>query len=94
MASSNNKSMWKSLVNLVAFVALTLIGVALFLGYVIKANKISQPFLTLAEVLGYLIVAFYALIFVLEKRRSSRQLIIYTVIWVVAVTLIVVFKIL
>jgi len=86
--------MWKRFANLVAFVALALIGTALFLGYVIQANNISRPFLQLAEILAYMIVAFYALMYAIEKRRTTMNLVVHLVIWGIATTLVVVFMIL
>ena len=84
---------WSALVNLLAFVALTLVGIALLLGRVLSGD-ISSAFRTIAEVLAYVVVAFYALFWAIERRRSTVSFIVHLVIWAVAVTLIVVFMIL
>ena len=97
MASSRKTVEWGRLFNLVAFISLTLVGTALLLGEVLSGD-ISNAFYTIAEVLAYIVVAFYALMWAIERRntrsRSNTSFIIHLVIWGIAVTLIVVFMIL
>lgn len=89
-------SFWKKFFNLLAFIALTMIGLALLIAYIFKSSSsISGPLRQIAEILSYLVVAFYAFFFALgTTRRSNKTLITLMSIWIVSVVLIIVFIIL
>lgn len=83
---------WGRLFNLVAFVALVMVGIVLLLGRVLSGNIVGALY-TIAEVMAYIVVAFYALVFAVEQRRNTVSMVIHLVVWAIAVTLIVVFMI-
>ena len=93
MASNTNSNSgainWRWIFSFVSFVAITIIGFALLLGLIIgKSNSVSVSLMTIAEVLAYIVVAFYAFAFAWRKR--GRNQVIYLSIWLAAVILIVV----
>ena len=85
---------WARLMNLGAFVALTLIGVSLLLSWAFTSSQLTNAFMYIAQVLAYVIVAFYALVFAIERRRSQASFITCLVLWTISVVLIVIFLIL
>ena len=89
---AQGRSIWKNFFNLIAFVALAMIGVALAFAYIFKANGVSGPLLKIAEILAYIVVAFYAFFYVWGRRRGI-SLLVHIIVWAAAVTLIVVFVI-
>ena len=81
---SNKSFSWRSIINMVAFVAICCIGVSLLVGQ-IGANEIASAFDKVAQILAYLITAIASFSFVISKRHWA-----YYVVWPVAVTLIIV----
>jgi len=84
---------WGRFVNLLAFIALTLLGIILLLGHVLSGSIVGSMH-TIAQVLAYVVVAVYALFWAIDRRRNTASLVIHLIIWAVAITLIVVFMIL
>lgn len=85
---SNKTTSNKSLMGLVAFIAVFCIGVSLLIG-LLKLNGISGAFSQVAQILAYIITAIIAFNFVKTKRHWA----IWTI-WTVSVVLIVVVMIL
>ena len=81
---------FKSFINLLAFVALVFIGLSLVLGLIFKdTGSIAVAFNTIAQVLSYMLVAYFSFLYVRTKRHWA-----YYVAWAVAITLIVVIVVL
>ena len=78
---------WRSLLNLIAYVAIVCIGVALLVGK-IGGTSIAGAFHKVAEILAYLVTAVSAFYF--ARTRSHWA---YYLIWVICVVLIVVLMI-
>lgn len=74
---------WRGFMNLVAFIAMCCIGVALVFGKIFPS--VASAFDTVATILGYLITAVSAFYFVRYKRNT-----VYYIVWAVIVILIVV----
>lgn len=81
---SNKTWGWKSILNLVAFVAICCIGVSLLVGK-IGANSVAGAFNSVAQILAYTITAIAAFNFAVTKRHWA-----YYLVWVVCVVLIIV----
>jgi len=84
MAKNTSSWNWRSVLNLVAYVAIFCIGVSLLIGR-IGVGSISGAFRTVAEILAYLVTAVSAFYYAVSRRHWA-----YYLIWVVCVTLIVV----
>lgn len=84
MAKSTQKWSWRSFLNLVAYVAIFCIGIALLIGR-IGGNSIASAFRTVAEILAYFVTAFSAFYFAVSRRHWA-----YYLIWVICVVLIIV----
>jgi len=81
---------WKKTFNLVAYVSLVFIGVAVLLSALVPS--VSQAFLTIALFLAVTVVAFYAFFFAYRggsdsKGKWSQKQIVYLCIWVAALIL-------
>lgn len=87
MSTKNNWN-WRGFVNLIAYVAIFCIGVALLIGK-IGVGSIAGAFHTVAEILAYLVTAVSAFFFAVSRRHWA-----YYVIWIVCVVLIVVMMVL
>jgi len=90
---------WKHFFNFVSFVALALIGIALALAYFISGNKVSGAFATIAEILAYIVVIFFAFIYAWKggadrNGKIGIRQVIQLAIWLAATILVVVFMIL
>jgi len=85
---------WKKFFNLVAFIAVILIGIALMLSALKIGSDIQRAFGMIAEILAYLVVAFYSFFYAWSRSRKkwTGQLL-HMIIWAVAVILIIVFMI-
>jgi len=83
---------WKRFFNLVAFVAVVLVGIALMLSALKIGSNIQTAFGLIAEILAYLVVAFYSFFYAWSRTRKrwTGQLL-HLIIWTVAVVLIIVF---
>ena len=85
---------FKRFFNFVAFIALVIIGLALLLG-IIGIEGLSGPMLQIAEILAYIIVAFYAFLYAWksgadQKGKWSKRQLVHLGIWLAATILIVV----
>jgi Mn2+/Fe2+ NRAMP family transporter len=85
--------------NLVSFIALVAIGVALLLAFVFKDNSISGALTVIAQVLAYIVVIFYAFIYAYRGGRDSKgkwtnKQTVNMCIWLVATIFVIVFVIL
>jgi len=71
-----------------AFAAIIMIGLALLIAAVLpsSANDVSNALIVVANVFAYIVVAFYSYFFAFANRRHR---IIYIIVWVIAITLIV-----
>ena len=90
---------WKRFFNLVAFVALMFVAVALILSYAFKANTFSSAFRTIADVLAFIVVIFYALVYAWKggtdaKGKIGKRQIIQLALWLIATILVIVFMVL
>ena len=92
--------MWRNIFNLLSFIALVLIGIALLIAFCFKSNNdIAKAFEMIAKVLAYIVVMYYAFIYAWSRgsRRSGRHntsQIIHLCVWAVAAVLVVIFVIL
>jgi len=84
---TKNGNGWRSFLNLISFVAIVCIGVALLIGK-IGAGSLAGAFSKVAEILAYTVTAVSAFYF--ARSRSHWA---YWVIWLVCVILIVVLMI-
>ena len=82
---SKSSSGWKSIINLLAFVAILCIALAITIGKIFPS--LSWAFGLVAEVIAYSITATLAF-----KFARSRGHWAYFVIWIIAVVLIIVLK--
>ena len=82
---SKSSSGWKSIINLLAFVAIVCIALAITIGRIFPS--LSWAFGLVAEVIAYSITATLAF-----KFARSRGHWAYFVIWIIAVVLIIVLK--
>lgn len=82
---SNNVN-WRSFVNLCAYIAIVMIGVALILSKIISGSEVVAALNIIANVLSYIIVGIAAYCYAASKRNFW-----YFAIWLVAIVLIVVF---
>ena len=79
-----------------SFYTVALIGVALLLGWALKSsnNTVSVALTMIAFLLSCLVVAVYGFFYATRRDQSTVSMIIHIIVWGVAVTLIVVFRIL
>lgn len=82
---SKNNNGFKSVMNLLAFVAIILIALSLVLSKINFANSIKEACTLIANVIAYLMVAISSFYFV-----KSRRGIAYLITWIVCVVVIVV----
>lgn len=75
---------WRGILNLLAFVAILSIGVALLIGFIFPS--LAHSFTLVAEVIAYAITGTLAFYFVKGRHWA------YTVIWIVCLVLIIVLK--
>ena len=87
MSKNTSGYNWRGFMNLVAFVAMCCIGVALVCGRIFPS--VAAAFDSVAKILAYLITAVSAFYFVRNKRNT-----VYYIIWAVVVVLIVVLMLL
>jgi len=89
--SSTNSSTrtWQWWVNVIAFISLVIIGVALLLGELFGSGDIQSFLWTLANALAYIVVASCAFIYASSKLKRKNG-IWYMLIWVGAVILVII----
>ena len=75
---------WRSILNLIAYIAIVCIGVALLIGK-IGGTTLAGSFEKVASILAYLVTAVSAFYFAASRRHWA-----YYAIWIVCVVLIVV----
>lgn len=87
MNTTTKKASFKGIMNFLAYIAVIFIGVALIIGQIFKSKQgaVAEALNTISQILSYLLVAYYSLIYVKSKRNW-----VHFVVWAVAVTLIVV----
>jgi len=78
--------------NLVAFVAIIFIGIALLISAIFDGNEFSNALQIVANVLAYITVAFYA--FMYSQRKWERKQYWFMIAWIASIVLIVLFFIL
>ena len=78
---------WRSVLNLIAYIAIVCIGVALLIGKIGGAS-LAGSFKRVAEILAYTVTAVSAFYFANSRRHWA-----YYLIWVICVVLIVVIMI-
>ena len=86
---SKNNNGFKSVMNLLAFVAIILIALSLILSKLNFAASINHACTLIANVIAYLMVAISSYYFVRSRRGIA-----YTITWIVCVVVIVVMMIL
>lgn len=84
MAKNTSNWSWRQFLNLIAYVAIFCIGVALLIGK-LGVGSIAGAFKTVAEILAYTVTAVSAFYFALSRRHWA-----YYLVWVICVVLIVV----
>jgi hypothetical protein len=87
MAKNTSNWNWRGFVNLIAFIAIFCIGVALLIGRI--SGSIAGAFRTVAEILAYSVTAVSAFFYAVSRKHWA-----YYLIWVVCVVLIVVLMVL
>ncbi|MBO7219374.1 MAG: hypothetical protein J6V40_05320 [Clostridia bacterium] len=87
MSKNTSGYNWRGFMNLVAFIAMCCIGVALVFGKIFPS--VASAFDSVAKILAYLITAVSAFYFVRNKRNT-----VYYIVWAVVVVLIVVLMLL
>ncbi len=88
MAKNTSNRSWRGVVNLVAYVAIVCVGIALLIGK-LGGGKLAAAFGTVAQILAYIVTAIAAAFFAWYKRHWAWWLV-----WVICVVLIVVLMIL
>ncbi len=77
---------WKSFANILAYVAVVLVGVALLIQALIKGNnEVSGIIKMVADIIAYAILIMCSFTY-----AKSRRSVVFLIIWVIAVILIVV----
>jgi|GEM_PF-1555368 len=92
MATSNKTTLLKKLMDMFSFYAVALIGVALLFTRLHIAG-LAAPLDLIAFFLSVLVVAVYSFFYAIRKGQTTLSLTIHLLIWGVAVTLIVLFRI-
>lgn len=87
MAKNTGGMSWRSFFNLLAFISVVCIGLAFVIGK-IGGGNLASSLRQVSDILAYTIVGISSFIFAYNRRHWA-----YFVIWVVCVTLIVVFMI-
>lgn len=84
---TTKKSGFKNIMNFLAYIAVIVIGLALIFSLIFKTNQgeIAKALSLVSQILSYLLVAYYSLMYVKTKRNWVHYLI-----WAIAVGLIVV----
>jgi hypothetical protein len=80
---------WHSFINFIAFASLAFIGIVLILTKLGLGGDVNNALNLIAMILAYVTVAFCAFIFAYQRWAKSKNNIWYMIVWVVAVTLIV-----
>lgn len=83
VAKNTSSWSWRSFLNLIAYVAIFCIGVALLIGKF--SGSIAGAFRTVAEILAYAVTAVSAFYYAVSRRHWA-----YYLIWVICVVLIIV----
>ncbi|MCL2756010.1 MAG: hypothetical protein FWE45_03070 [Firmicutes bacterium] len=88
--SSSGRGRGSALLNLLSFIAVVFVGIALLISLIFNwaggSESVSGAFSTIASVLALIVVGFYSFIYV----RARRNLVMW-IFWVVAVVLIVLY---
>lgn len=87
MAKNTGGMSWRGFLNLISFIAIVCIGLALLIGK-IGGGNLSSTLRLIAEILAYSVTAVSAFYFAYYRRHWA-----YYLIWVICVVLIVVFMI-
>ena len=87
MATSNNKGInWKQVFNLIAYIAVVLIGIALILGKLISSMSALEE---VGKVLAYIVTAFCAFFYAWKKRNRQNGWV-WLVFWAIGVVMIII----
>lgn len=76
---------FKKFLNLLAYIAIVAIAVALLFGLIFKNSEIASALTLVAECIAYLVTAIYAFYYVAKQRNT-----VVTIVYVIAVVAIVV----
>lgn len=87
MAKNSGGMSWRGFVNLIAFIAVVCIGLALVIAR-IGGGNLASALRQISEILAYTIVAIASFCFAYNRRHWA-----YYVIWFICVALIVIFMI-
>lgn len=87
MAKNTGGMSWRGFFNLLSFIAVVCIGLAFVIGK-IGGGSLANSLREISEILAYVIVGISSFFFAYNRRHWA-----YFVVWVVCVTLIVVFMI-
>jgi len=85
---------WKRFFNLLAFIAVVLIGISLILSYALKSGKLTSLFNDIALIMSVIVVGFYSFFYAWSRPRKGYSQLIHMIIWAAAIVLIVVFIVL
>lgn len=80
-----SKFSFRSFANLMAYIAVVLVGAALLIQAVLKGNQVAAAFKMVADVIAYVMLAISSF-----SYAKSRRNVVFIIIWIVAVVLIVV----
>ena len=80
--------------NIVSYVALAVIGVALFIIWVMKGKNVqfANVLNYIWQFLAFIVVAYYALVYIFSRRRSTIVLSLLLLGWTASVVLFIVFR--
>lgn len=82
MASNGN---FKRFLNMIAFIGVIAVAVALLISLIFGGNEVSAAFNKVAQIIAYLVTAFYAFYYVQAQRNT-----IITIVYIIAVVAIIV----
>lgn len=82
MADNGN---FKKFLNLVAFIGIVAVAVALLIGLIFGESEVASAFKLVAQCIAYLVTAIYAFFYIKQERNT-----VLTIVYVVAVIAIVV----
>ena len=79
------KFTWKGFANLMAYIAVILVGVSLLIQACLKGNQVASVFKMIADIVAYVMLTIASF-----SYAKSRRSVVFLIIWIIAVVLIVV----
>ena len=75
--------------NIMAFVAFALVGLALLIFIIIGSTDVGRAFLLIGQIVAYVIVGVISFIFAFARAKRGRAEITWIIIWIIAAVAIV-----